>query len=135
MKFVIFDAPEANGGFEERMAFLHRLKLPTHAEVVSQTKTTSNEHVLMTLKLVEKEGAEGLMLRQPNSRYEAGRSHTLLKVKSFFDDEAKVTGYNYTEKTWNLIVRDILRHAILSTRPPIFVSRRKPKRTSKANVK
>lgn len=42
---------------------------------------------------------------------------------------------DYTEKTWNLIVRDILRHAILSTRPPIFVSRRKPKRTSKANVK
>ena len=38
-------------------------------------------------------GGEGLMLRQPGSRYEAGRSHTLLKVKSFHDDEARVVGH------------------------------------------
>jgi DNA ligase-1 len=33
------------------------------------------------------------MLRQPGSRYEAGRSHTLLKVKSFKDDKARVVGH------------------------------------------
>ena len=38
-------------------------------------------------------GGEGLMLRQPGSRYEAGRSHTLLKVKSFHDAEARVVGH------------------------------------------
>jgi hypothetical protein len=41
---------------------------------------------------------------------------------------------DYSEKTWNLIVRDILRHAILSTRPPIFTTNRKSKRTTKARV-
>ena len=35
-------------------------------------------------------GGEGLMLRQPGSRYEAGRSATLLKVKTFHDAEARV---------------------------------------------
>ena len=38
-------------------------------------------------------GGEGLMLRQPGSRYEAGRSTTLYKVKSFRDDEARVVGH------------------------------------------
>jgi len=33
------------------------------------------------------------MLRRPGSRYEAGRSPTLLKVKSFKDDEARVVGH------------------------------------------
>jgi DNA ligase-1 len=42
------------------------------------------------LARVEALGGEGLMLRQPGSRYVAGRSTTLLKVKSFFDAEARV---------------------------------------------
>lgn len=33
------------------------------------------------------------MLRQAGSFYERGRSDTLLKVKIFHDEEAKVTGY------------------------------------------
>ena len=33
------------------------------------------------------------MLRQPGSRYVAGRPATLLKVKSFLDAEAVVVGY------------------------------------------
>jgi DNA ligase-1 len=33
------------------------------------------------------------MLRQPKSNYVAGRSSTLLKVKSFKDDEAVVIGH------------------------------------------
>ena len=45
------------------------------------------------LKEVEGEGGEGLMLRRPGSLYEGKRSGTLLKVKSFFDAEAEVVGY------------------------------------------
>jgi len=36
---------------------------------------------------------EGLMLRKPNSKYVGSRSDTLLKVKTFSDDEALVKGY------------------------------------------
>ena len=42
---------------------------------------------------MESLGGEGLMLRQPESLYVAGRSATLLKVKSFKDDEAVVIGH------------------------------------------
>jgi DNA ligase-1 len=42
------------------------------------------------LDRIDSLGGEGLMLRQPGSRYEAGRSSTLLKLKRFHDAEAKV---------------------------------------------
>ena len=45
------------------------------------------------LARVESLGGEGLMLRQPGSKYEAGRSSTLLKVKTFHDAEARVIGH------------------------------------------
>ena len=43
-------------------------------------------------KLVAK-GAEGVMLRAPNSPYDPKRSSYLLKVKQLFDDECKIIGY------------------------------------------
>ena len=44
-----------------------------------------------TVSIVRRQdGGEGLMLRQPGSRYESGRSSTLLKVKTFHDAEARV---------------------------------------------
>ena len=41
---------------------------------------------------VEDYGGEGLMLRAAHSKYEFCRSKLLLKVKTFFDEEAKVVG-------------------------------------------
>lgn len=37
------------------------------------------------------QGGEGVMLRQPESRYSGGRSSQLLKLKSQYDDECTVT--------------------------------------------
>jgi DNA ligase-1 len=45
------------------------------------------------LTRVESLGGEGLMLRQPGSKYAVGRSFTLLKVKTFHDAEAVVIGH------------------------------------------
>ena len=39
------------------------------------------------LKEVESLGGEGLMIRQAGSLYECKRSHTLLKIKTFYDAE------------------------------------------------
>src|SRR4029077_19905074 len=50
-------------------------------------------HLREELARVEALGGEGLMLRQPGSKYVIGRSSTLLKVKSFFDAEAEVIGH------------------------------------------
>ena len=48
---------------------------------------------IVELRRVEGLGGEGVMLRRPGSRYVAGRSDTLLKVKSFLDTEARVIGH------------------------------------------
>merc|ERR1719379_2997003 len=52
------------------------------------------DHLMELLADVEQRGGEGLMLRKPHSVYEEGRrSKCMLKVKTFFDEEAKVVGH------------------------------------------
>jgi DNA ligase-1 len=82
--------------FERRQALLAQL----HAEgseaswvVLDQEWCKSKAHMEQYLRSIERVGGEGVMLRQPASKYEAGRSNTLLKVKTFHDAEAKVIGY------------------------------------------
>jgi DNA ligase-1 len=96
VKYLIFDAPAAGGPFEDRMRFLAdgvrgwRAKFAAvHEHVVCK----GVDHLREELRRVEQLGGEGLMLRRPGSGYEAGRSSTLLKVKSFLDAEAVVTGH------------------------------------------
>jgi hypothetical protein len=59
----------------------------------AHTRCRGSEHLRQELACVEALSGEGLMLRQPESRYEAGRSSTLLKVKAFHDAEARVVGH------------------------------------------
>lgn len=96
VRYLVFDAPAAAGGFEDRLAFV--------AGAVGEGKTPfarPHRHercgdvacLRAELARVEALGGEGLMLRQPGSAYEVGRSATLLKVKSFRDAEAVVIGH------------------------------------------
>jgi DNA ligase-1 len=96
VRFVVFDAPAATGPFEDRMKFLQdgiRGWKVTFAALHEHALCKGIDHLREELKRVEQLGGEGLMLRQPRSNYEAGRSATLLKVKSFRDDEATVIGH------------------------------------------
>jgi DNA ligase 1 len=93
VRYLVFDAPGVDGHFEVRLQFftehIQRHKPPfaqAHAHEVCQ----GLDHLRAELARVEALGGEGLMLRQPKSRYEVGRSMTLLKVKSFLDAEARV---------------------------------------------
>jgi DNA ligase-1 len=95
VRFLVFDAPALSAVWEKRMAFLERL-LPDESQqgalaiAVEHVRCDGVAHLRKQLKKVEKAGGEGLMLREPGSAYEAGRSSTLLKVKSFLDAEATV---------------------------------------------
>ena len=64
-----------------------------YARVLGHIKCKSKEHLQRTLAEVENVGGEGIMLRQAHSPYEYTRSKKLLKVKTFFDEEAIVVGY------------------------------------------
>jgi DNA ligase-1 len=91
--YVVFDAPEARGGFEQRLEHIAKVMKRAdapHARYLEHVKCEGMDHLKEELKRVEALGGEGLMLRQPGSKYIPGRSTTLLKVKTFHDAEAKV---------------------------------------------
>ncbi len=93
IKYVLFDAPGVSGPFEERQKALTemiRQQRPQYAKVLDQVRCASIEALKVELARVEALGGEGLMLRQPGSLYEVGRSTTLLKVKTFHDAEGRV---------------------------------------------
>ncbi len=93
IKYLIFDIPESRKDFEGRYSDMKKLKLPKHCEVVEHTYCKGINHLKSILADIEKKGGEGVMLREPHSLYEGRRSSTLLKVKSFFDDEATIVGF------------------------------------------
>ncbi|MBJ6760216.1 DNA ligase [Myxococcaceae bacterium JPH2] len=96
LTFVVFDAPSEEGVFEARLERCRQWMekhAPPYATWHKHEPCRGTEQLRQELARVEGLGGEGLMLRQPGSRYEAGRSHTLLKVKSFHDDEARVVAH------------------------------------------
>lgn len=96
VRYVVFDMPRLQAPFEERLKALadclavHR---PKFAAQHPHERCRGVEHLREELARVTALGGEGLMLRQPGSRYESGRSATLLKVKLFHDAEARVVDY------------------------------------------
>src|SRR5437899_1541864 len=93
LTYVVFDAPALDKGFEARLAFVTdclRQQQPRYARAHEQLACQGVDHLRQELARLESLGGEGLMLRRAGSRYEGGRSMTLLKVKSFHDAEARV---------------------------------------------
>jgi DNA ligase-1 len=96
VRFVVFDAPSAGGGFEERLAWLAasaREWGAAQVDVLPHVPCDGTTHLAAELARVEALGGEGLMLREPGSAYVVGRSSSLLKVKTFHDAEAVVIGH------------------------------------------
>lgn len=96
VRYLVFDAPAMAAPFEARMQHLQEFlstHKPPYVQYVEQALCTDIDHMRSELRRVEGLGGEGLMMRRPGSRYEVGRSHSLLKVKSFHDAEARVIGH------------------------------------------
>ncbi|KAG0203081.1 hypothetical protein BGX28_004545 [Mortierella sp. GBA30] len=106
MTYLVFDAPKLDMVYEKRLEYLKTIMpnfgqvkmppsssattVPPYARLVPVQKCLSKSHLLRELNHVQDHGGEGIMLRAPRSRYEFKRSRTLLKVKTFFDEEAIV---------------------------------------------
>jgi DNA ligase-1 len=93
VSYVVFDAPEPGLPFEVRRREISKAvredRCP-YVRILYQAPCEGVDHLHTELSRIESLGGEGLMLRQPGSLYESGRSHTLLKVKTFHDSEARV---------------------------------------------
>lgn len=95
IRYMVFDAPQAKGLFEQRMEFLRATVSTANpfVIVVAQERCKGPAQLLAERDRVVREGGEGVMLRQPESAYEPRRSPTLLKVKPFDDAEATVIAH------------------------------------------
>jgi DNA polymerase/3'-5' exonuclease PolX len=107
VKYIVYDLPASNQPFETRMKLLEQI-VQDRTKVwysileetqecpirfTKQTKIESIEQLANTYKTLTSKGAEGIMLRAPNSPYERKRSKYLLKDKIKDDSEAIVKGY------------------------------------------
>ena len=93
LRYMVFDRPGLELPFEARVGVLERLLAgggAPYARLHPHVPCGGIDELRAELERVTEAGGEGLMLRRPGSRYEAGRSWTLLKVKRFYDAEARV---------------------------------------------
>lgn len=94
--YVVFDAPAEIAPFERRLQKCreHFETCPAlYVDVLEQAVCRGRDHLDHELDRIESLGGEGIMLRRPESSYEAGRSASLLKVKRFLDAEARVVDH------------------------------------------
>lgn len=98
IRFCVFDAPSAKGGFEDRIAFCAEVLKGCHlAEAVAHRVCLGRGDLEKFFAELCALGAEGVMLRRPGSAYEQRRSPSLLKYKPFESDEAVMVGWESGE--------------------------------------
>lgn len=96
--FVVFDAPLIKKPFSDR---LNCAKIEinncnsSYIRVLEQVKCLGNNNLIDYHNNIDREGGEGVMLRNPHEFYnEYGkRTNNILKVKTMHDAEAKVLYY------------------------------------------
>lgn len=97
LTYNIFEVPYAEGNFTLRLqkAKSWFKKHPNkHINFIKQHYCHNKEELMHFLKRIETLGGEGVVVKNPTLDYFSGRSSSILKVKSFRDDEATVKGYN-----------------------------------------
>ena len=96
ISYNIFEVPGAPGGLNARLGRLRHYLAEhpvAHLRIIPQQRCRDTAHLQMFMNSVTKDGGEGVVLRNPVSPYETGRSSNALKVKRFDDMEGRVIGY------------------------------------------
>lgn len=96
IKYMLFDMPLSAGFYQKRYFDLIHLVNSIdakHIKYVEHTPIGTEHELLAYLDSIDGSNGEGVMLRKITSRYQAGRSTDLLKMKRFQDAEAVVVGY------------------------------------------
>ena len=93
ISYNIFEVPNAEGNLSERLAKAKKYE-GRYLQVIKQIPIKSKQHLQEFLQEVEKQGGEGVVVRNPKAPYIAKRTSQALKVKSFHDMECKVIEIN-----------------------------------------
>jgi DNA ligase-1 len=86
IEYHIYDLPSSDKLFEDRLFELIELSLPEYCKTVKSILLRNEDQVNEQYEIYVNEGYEGQMIRT-NSKYENKRSKSLLKHKSFIDEE------------------------------------------------
>jgi DNA ligase-1 len=89
--YNVFEVPEQNGTLKER---LKKVKETKYIKPIKQIEIKDKKHLNEFLKYIEDLGGEGVVVRNGSLQYYTGRTQNALKLKSYFDDECEVVGYN-----------------------------------------
>lgn len=91
IEYHIYDLPSHDDAFLERNRMLTGIQLPKCCKLVRTDFCQTENHVNALYEMYVEEGYEGQMIRL-NEKYENKRSNSLLKHKSFIDEEYEIVG-------------------------------------------
>lgn len=97
MRYQVFDVPNQDGGLVARLSVLQNYLVQHRVDqiqIIKQYPLQPTQSIMDTLNVMVAQGAEGLVLREPNVAYQSGRTPYALKVKPKYDAECIVTGYS-----------------------------------------
>ena len=96
ISYMVYDAPNLKAEFSDRLVTIEKTlkqKPSKHLVFHKQVLCKNASHLDEEMKKVIALKGEGLMIKDPKSKYEGKRSNYLLKVKQFEDTEATVVGH------------------------------------------
>lgn len=96
VRYMLFELPDAPGGFEQRVAELTSISETVAwagVQAVEQARIETPAALHRRLREVVAAGGEGLMLHRADAAYASGRSELLLKLKPIDDSEATVIAH------------------------------------------
>lgn len=105
--YVFDDLSDLSLTFEQRLDKLYKRQatLPSWVKILDQALIKSQQELDARYEALLEEGYEGLMIRNPQSRYKFGRctvtSQDSLKVKPFQDAEAEIISVYEAEENLN----------------------------------
>jgi DNA ligase-1 len=89
--YNIFEVPDAKGDLLQRLSLV---KTSKYIKLVKQIKVLNKKHLEKYLKSIQKQGGEGVVVRDGALSYYSGRTNNALKVKSYIDEECEVIEHN-----------------------------------------
>ena len=135
VKYIVYDLPDYEGTFHERLIQLRKIiqretkkwmkarkELPEPycdldypVIMADQIKIKSYEQMDHYYKSIIDNGGEGIMIKDPESQYQDGRSNYMLKVKPSFDEEAVIVDYKmgkgkYSKMLGGFICKPLINH-------------------------
>ena len=93
IKYYIFEVPNAKGGLLKRLNIARSYE-NNIIKIIPQLRIKNRKHLQVFLHKIDKNGGEGVVLRDPNASYINKRTNKALKLKIFRDKECKVIAHN-----------------------------------------